>query len=311
MQKKSSTKIDISSIKKNLEENKDKAKKSLNEKHKIASKWLKSNNIELKDIRKKSRKLFAGASLAASLLLSPPPDSDILTPTEIRDKLIDHGYVGSKELENILEKKLSSLVPSQSGHADHEDEKKISKIIKEELGIKAYSQYEGQKLNHSIGWMGYEQHLKRFPGDTIHQHDENQQAGIAPGLGAWGYFTYSKSEMTNQDYLKEKYYFAIQTLYLPNWNSDLSHLVKWYKHRKMIAINPQNGKVVVGVAADAGPAKFTGKHFGGSPEVMHHLNLIYGKKKGKVILYFVDDPNDEIPLGPVRNNYQVAQIKEG
>ena len=81
--------------------------------------------------------------------------------------------------------------------------------------------------------------------------------------------------------------------------------------RKMIAINPHNGKAVVGVVADAGPAKFTGKHFGGSPEVMTHLNLIYGKKKGKVILYFVDDPNDEIPLGPVRSHHEIASsIKE-
>ena len=77
----------------------------------------------------------------------------------------------------------------------------------------------------------------------------------------------------------------------------------------MIAINPQNGKAVVGVIADAGPAKFTGKHFGGSPEVMTHLELIYGKKKGKVILYFVDDPENKIPLGPVQNNYQSLAVK--
>ena len=43
---------------------------------------------------------------------------------------------------------------------------------------------------------------------------------------------------------------------------------------------------------------------------MTHLRVITGKKKGKVVLYFVDDPEDKIPLGPVRANYKLAQIEE-
>ena len=310
MSKNNSSKTDFQNLSKNLEKLRDHTVDAFKETHQKATKWIEDNDVEIKNIRKKSKSIVASASLAASLLLSPAPQSNILTSKEIKSKLLDHGYIGVEDLENSVSKNISSYVPDKSGHASNENEEKISKIILDEFGIKAVPQYEGERLNHSIGWMGYEQHLKRFPGDSIHGHDEEQQAGIAPGLGAWGYFAYSSADFDNEDYMKEKYYFAVQTLYLPHWKSDLSRLVKWYKHRKMIAINPENGKAVVGVIADAGPAKFTGKHFGGSPEVMTHLELIYGKKKGKVILYFVDDPNNEIPLGPVQSNYQIAQVQE-
>lgn len=308
MLKKSSNKIDFHTVSKGLDKLRDQTVDAFKETHVKASKWISDNEVELKRIRKKSKSIAAGASLAASLLLSPAPQTDILTSKQIKSKLLDHGYIGVDELESTVAKNLSSHIPDKSGHASNEDENEISKIIQDEFGIKATPQFEGERLNHSIGWMGYEQHLKRYPGDTIHGHDEEQQAGIAPGLGAWGYFTYSSTDFDQEDLMKEKYYFAVQTLYLPHWKSDLSRLVKWYKHRKMIAINPKNGKAVVGVIADAGPAKFTGKHFGGSPEVMTHLELINGKKKGKVILYFVDDPENKIPLGPVQSNLKLANI---
>ncbi len=62
-----------------------------------------------------------------------------------------------------------------------------------------------------------------------------------------------------------------------------------------------NGNAVVADIADAGPAAFTGKQFGGSPEVMNYLG---GPryKKGPVVIFFVDDPNNKVPLGPVEYN---------
>ena len=50
---------------------------------------------------------------------------------------------------------------------------------------------------------------------------------------------------------------------------------------------------------DAGPAEWTGKQFGGSPEVMKELNLHQGPRKGLVLMLFVDDQNNEVPLGPI------------
>ena len=55
------------------------------------------------------------------------------------------------------------------------------------------------------------------------------------------------------------------------------------------------------VIGDSGPAAWTGKHFGGSPEVMAYLELNRGKQKGAVILFFVDDQNNKVPLGPLES----------
>ena len=67
----------------------------------------------------------------------------------------------------------------------------------------------------------------------------------------------------------------------------------------MLVVNPQNGKAIVAAVADAGPAQWTGKHQGGSPEVMGYLERYDGSQKGSVLYFFIDDPQDSIPLGPI------------
>ncbi len=64
-------------------------------------------------------------------------------------------------------------------------------------------------------------------------------------------------------------------------------------------MNPKNGKSAVAVIGDAGPAAWTGKSFGGSPELMAHLELKDGKQKGAVVLFFIDDQDRAVALGPV------------
>ena len=70
----------------------------------------------------------------------------------------------------------------------------------------------------------------------------------------------------------------------------------------MVLVNPNNGKAIVVDVGDAGPAEFTGKHLGGSPEVMRYLERVDGAQKGPVLYYFIDDPGDKIPLGPLEYN---------
>ena len=124
---------------------------------------------------------------------------------------------------------------------------------------------------------------------------------MAPGLGAWGYFAKSKQDLTTDLEQKEKWYAVVQTLYLPDWNRRQPYLKDWYKFRKVLIVNTQNGNSVIASIADSGPAAWTGKHFGGSPEVMQSLG---GPKykKGSVIVFFVDDPDNKVPLGPVSYN---------
>jgi len=258
-------------------------------------KYLESKGLLLGNVREHATKLLTSGALASSLLISSPYPSilakDLPTPPPISQ---------SKETQESLISKMLSILPKEIKPLSTEQEVEISHLLFKTFGINAVPQLGSTRLNDVYGLIGAEQHLPRFPGDTISQHDEYQKSGITPGLGGWGYFAYSKSLMTEDLVKKEKYYIAVQTLYLPDWQKRLKFLSNFYKHRKMVVLNPYNGKAIVCVVADAGPAKWTGKHFGGSPEVMAYLQLNVGKQKGPVVLYFVDDPEDTVPLGPLQ-----------
>ena len=266
----------------------------------LAHQLLAAKQFDLKKLPPPAH-LLAGAALTGTLLLTPASASTSLPEKSVEERLAA-GLSTQPSLGNWLASRLQTLLPATPGHLTAENETKASILIRSAYGVNAVPEIEGHRLNHSFGWTGYEQHLRRYPGDTLSQHDEERLAGIAPGRGGWGYFTYSKAQLTPEDILREKYYFAVQTLYLSNWRTDTQALSKWYKYRKMIMINPQNGKAVVGVVADGGPARWTGKHFGGSPEIMKALELHTASRKGHVLLYFVDDPQNRIPLGPIQYN---------
>jgi len=55
---------------------------------------------------------------------------------------------------------------------------------------------------------------------------------MAPNRGAFGWFT-ENGQLTEKAVQQEKYYFAVQTLYLPDWNTNHKELKPWYKFRKM------------------------------------------------------------------------------
>jgi len=269
------------------------SERALSEKHPEAAKFLKEKGLlGPGKIREHASKLLTSGALAGSLLLVAP----LISVPSAHDITISQPQLS---LQQNLIIKVSSWLPREVGPLTSEAESQISHILYDLFSINAVPQLASTRLNDVYGLIGAEQHLLRFPGDTISQHDEYQNAGIAPGLGGWGYFAPSKNQMTEELVLKEKYYVAVQTLYLPDWQKRLKFLAPWYKYRKVVVINPVNGKTIIAVIADAGPTKWTGKHFGGSPEVMAYLKLNVGRQKGPVILYFVDDPENKVPLGPL------------
>lgn len=269
------------------------AKREFDTTHPQAAAWLKQRSLNLGQIRHHSHRLLTGATLSSLLLLTSPPPSPQLP-------LAPAYLTSTPDMTSRLRSALKSLLPARIGHLDPANQTQISQAIATILGLKATVELDGQKLNHSLGFIGFEQHLRRFPQDTLRLHDEYPEAGLAPSLGAWGYLADSSAHLTPELELIEKYYAVVQTLYLPTWQKDLKFLRDWYKYRKVLIINVDTGAAVVAAIADAGPASWTGKQFGGSPEVMHHLGLGSGPKKGKVLLLFVDDPQNQVPLGPVK-----------
>lgn len=289
-------------------------KKAFNQKYPHVEKFFADRGISLSKIREHSAKVITAGALTGTLLFSPPiMIKGLPNATEIVKNLANLNNDGSTSSpitpsQNLLAK-IQSYLPTQIGPLTRSQEKNLEKVFSDIVGIDTKATLEGEHLNTTYGYIGAEQHLIRYPGDTIAAHDLTPgDEGIAPGLGAWGYFVHSGSQITKQDIENEKWYAVVQTLYLPDWNSRLKYLRDWYKYRKVLIVNTVNGNAVVADIADSGPAAFTGKHFGGSPAVMNYLG---GSryKKGPVVVFFVDDPENRVPLGPVEyNNVNIPEV---
>lgn len=259
------------------------------EKHKDALEWL----------QKKSQHAALG-SLGAFMLFALPGKQEFTMPkiltahvSERIGKDLDKTVFVINDLSKILPETVQPLTDAQ--------EKQIGNVFARYFGVNASAEMDGKRLNRSYGYIGAEQHLKRYEGDTMESHFDNANdssryysSGMAPGRGAWGYFGTDEKAV-----LREKYYIAVQTFLSPGWQEDPREMYGFFKYRKMLVVNPQNGKAMVVVIGDSGPAAWTGKHLGGSPEVMKYLERVDGRQKGPVLYFFLDDPDDKIPLGPL------------
>lgn len=250
-------------------------------------------------------KHLALGSLGGLMLLSAPshtrqlPAPNFLVSSD--DALKDY------DQNVLLAQSLSDKIPKEVRVLDLLEEKDITGILSRNFGFAVKADMDNIRLNRNYGLIGGEQHLYRYPGDNLHAHADSASdwakygdAGIAPGLGAWGYFAPTKQEFSDIDKQRERYYLAIQTFLVPGFAENFAKYRDFFKFRKMLVVNPKTGQAVVAVIGDAGPSAWTGKHLGGSPEVMDVLGLGGGSRKGPVLYFFIDDPKNEVPLGPVK-----------
>lgn len=283
-----------------------KTKKAFQEKYPEVEKFLLERGVDVGKIRQHSAKIVGAGALTGALLLQPPgsvkslPSSshNVVQKYDLKAKTAE-----IKPPKEILLNSFQDLLPAKPRPLVRTEEKQLEQVVTKETGVSVKANLEGEHLNTIYGLIGAEQHLRRYPGDTLSQQGSGAilKEGMAPGLGAWGYFARSKADLTQQDVQNEKWYAVVQTLYLPDWNTRQPYLRNWYKYRKVLIVNTVNGNAVVADIADSGPAAWTGKQFGGSPEVMNYLG---GPryKKGAVLVFFVDDPENKVPLGPVDYN---------
>jgi len=238
------------------------------------------------------------------LLLLSAPNKQLPSPNLI----VGHdGILKGYDQNVLLAERLSEKVPGEIRPLDSLEEENITDMLSRNFGFRVTAEIDGIRLNRNYGYIGGEQHLYRYPGDNLYAHADSAmdfanygEAGIAPGLGAWGYFSPSKQEFSKIDKLRERYYLAIQTFLAPGFAENFREYRGFFKFRKMLVVNPKTGQAAAAVIGDAGPADWTGKHLGGSPEVMDALGLATGSRKGPVLYFFIDDPEDKIPLGPVK-----------
>lgn len=244
-------------------------------------------------------KQYVLSALGGLMLLTTPANLQL----ESGESKIQYEKV-NKHL--FLVSDLESLMPEEFRYFTDEENEKIAKKLSEFYGMDIKYEIDNKRLNTTYGYIGAEQHLMRYPGDTEATHfqtneeaEEFMSSGLAPGRSAWGYFANSKEEMTQEDIEREKYYIAVQTFLAPDYLNKISEYRNFFKYRKMLLVNPHNGRGIVVVIGDVGPAQWTKKHLGGSPEIMRYLERYDGSQKGPVLFYFINDPENKIPLGPV------------
>lgn len=273
----------------------------------LRKKWTsRHRNIQenLWDRHGRSFKQLAIGSLSGLMLLSAPHQQNAMQIDNLivsKDDILK-GYDRNVLLAEQLQKK----IPEEVKPLETNEELEVLSILESNFGFPVKAEISGIRLNRNYGLIGGEQHLYRYPGDNLYAHSDSASdwakyggAGIAPGLGAWGYLTSSKESFSDADKLREKYYLAIQTFLVPGYAENVGKYRDFFKFRKMLVVNPKTGQAVVAVIGDAGPAEFTGKHLGGSPEVMDVIGLAGGPRKGPVLYFFIDDPENKIPLGPI------------
>ncbi|MBI2314904.1 hypothetical protein HYU93_02495 [Candidatus Daviesbacteria bacterium] len=251
-------------------------------------------------------KHLAAGSLGGLMLLSAPNLGQLPVSIEAHSR---EDISKSFDKNVLLAQVLSDKAPKEVRPLNLEEEKEITDLLSTNFGVKVTSEIDGIKLNRNYGLIGGEQHLYRYPGDNLYAHAGNASdwakyggAGIAPGLGAWGYFAPSQKDFKEIDKKRERYYLAIQTFLTPGFAENFTKFRDFFKFRKMLVVNPKTGQAIVAVIGDAGPSEWTGKHLGGSPEVMDVLGLATGPGKGPVLYFFIDDQKNEIPLGPIKGS---------
>lgn len=277
-------------LKQKLEERHGIIKSNLVEKHWDAFKWASDN----------TKQIAAGALGSLLLLINPANNPSLAQSSASNQQFVDipDNIFLVTDIKEYLPDEVGVLLPAQ--------EESISQVLSNYYGFSVKPEIDGIRLKNTYGYIGAEQHLKRYPGDSMESHFENSSdsakfysSGMAPGLGGFGYFASSKNELTQNDIDREKYYIAVQTFLAPGIEEDRRRYIDFFKFRKMLVVNPNTGRAVVAVIGDAGPAVWTGKQLGGSPEVMKHLERVDGKAKGAVLYFFIEDPEDKIPLGPI------------
>ena len=263
-------------------------KKILQDHHKKTIHEFSQKHGKILDKLKSKGVVLAGAAILVSAMVASTPSIVNAINSHSKEERLGLGDLISK-IKSIL---------NRTKYLDKQEETDITQILSNQFNLKLTANLQGHKLNEIYGYIGAEQHLRRWPGDALQKHNL-PQAGMAPLRGAFGDFD-------NEE--QEKYYIAVQLHELSDWNKNWVTLKPWYQFRKMFIYNPDNGKGMVVVLGDSGPALWTGKTFGGSPEVMQYLKRVDGSQKGKVIVLFIDDPENKIALGPYSENFEMSVI---
>ena len=188
----------LNKIAKNLTKRKDTLANEIQEKHQEVGEWLKDHEKDVSSLSKGLSETIATSAATGILLLSSSslpvkPDSFITaSETTISESATKTKVQSTEDPGAVIAAKLAEILPSKPRQLNEEEMKKVEDTVKESFGLDAKGVLDGYKLNTNYSYMGGEQHLVRFQGDTLARHVRNSSewamfgpAGMAPGRGAW------------------------------------------------------------------------------------------------------------------------------
>ncbi len=205
--------------------------------------------------------------------------------------------ISEEEYVSIMQK-MVELLHLPAGQLEEDSELYLEQQLSDFLGFEITANLNNHRLLFSTGIMESAPHLKRSPTDTLEAHTNYQEAGINRNRSAFGWFS-ANIEQDQEAIAKEKFYISVPLYFHPDWNQKYAELKNWYKFQKIVVINPAERIAVVGVVGDIGPTTYTRRQFAGSPELIHAGKIWSPKTAGRVLILFVDDPENTVPLGPV------------
>ncbi len=237
-------------------------------------------------------------SAFSSTSSSPPNDPKNTAFTEPFERGLAR-EISVEEYQAVMEK-LVALCQLPPGKIDIETALYIEQQVGDLLGFQVATKLQNNELLYTHGTIKALPHLKRSPTDTTEEHTYSR----APFLEKRGYYGWSAQNTASMGSTdeSEKYYIALPLHLLPNWYPDAALIKKWYAWRKMIVINPQEHVAVVCQVADTFDASTAKYQFGGSPELIIEGRCWSPASLGKVLIFFVVDDTNTIPLGPISLN---------
>jgi hypothetical protein len=201
----------------------------------------------------------------------------------------------------VLEK-MVDMSQQPAGHLPKQEEMYLEQQLSDLFGFEVAAEVDGTRLPQTIGVMEALPHLRRHPTDTLASHARSKASGIRAVRGAFGWFT-ELGQLTEFGVLQEQYYFAVQADFLANWQSSPTLLKNWLKFRKMVMINAAEQRAVIGCIGDIGPSDWNHYQFGGSPETILDGKVWSPISRGHVLMFFVNDPLNQVQLGPLDLRY--------
>ena len=208
--------------------------------------------------------------------------------------------VAQEEFQAIMQK-LTELIQKPPTNYQDENLLYLEQQVSDILGFSVSASRDGYQIPYIGGVMAGLPHLKRTPTDELKSHQFILEAGLRKKRSFYGWFSPNTLNQKQIEY--ERFYFSLPINLTPAWKADPKKTAEYFKYRKLVMVNPARNVAVVGVLADIGPYNLTRAQFGGSPEVVRLGEVWHPESKGKVAIFFVDDPKNQVPLGKTSLNY--------